>query len=149
MSLCWAHRSSRWFYHASTHIWEKGTLVLNGCRFFNCTWVALQWATSWENLFIKYANNKDVDQPAHLCSLISGSVVCCLDSIIPEVDVYKIPRGAGFVLYLITQLRWQDFSPLGSNKSMVVLLKLPLVLLSWMFTVANSNIQCSYSFWKW
>ena len=25
----------------------------------------LIWATSWENLFYAYANNKDVDQPAH------------------------------------------------------------------------------------
>ena len=28
-----------------------------------------------------YANNKGTDQPAHLCSLISTFVVCCLDSL--------------------------------------------------------------------
>ena len=36
--------------------------------------------TSWENLFMPYANNNGADQPAHLCSLISAFVVCCLDS---------------------------------------------------------------------
>ena len=40
----------------------------------------LIWATSWENLFKPYANNKDADQPAHPCSLISTFVVRCLDS---------------------------------------------------------------------
>ena len=30
-----------------------------------------KWATSWENLFNPYANNKDADQPAHPRSLIS------------------------------------------------------------------------------
>ena len=39
------------------------------------------WAMSWENLFMPYANNKDADQPAYLCSLIRF-VVRCLDSII-------------------------------------------------------------------
>ena len=32
------------------------------------------WATSWENLFMQYANNKGADQPAHPCSLISTFV---------------------------------------------------------------------------
>ena len=39
------------------------------------------WATSWENLFMPYANNKCADQPAHLRSLISAFVFRCLDSI--------------------------------------------------------------------
>ena len=33
------------------------------------------WATSWENLFLPYANNKGADQPAHPRSLISAFVV--------------------------------------------------------------------------
>ena len=37
-----------------------------------------------------YANNKGVDQPVHLCSLISTFVVCCLDSIIPLVSISEI-----------------------------------------------------------
>ena len=40
------------------------------------------WATSWENLFKPYANNKGADQPAHPRSLISPIVVRCLDIII-------------------------------------------------------------------
>ena len=39
------------------------------------------WATSWENLFMPYANNKGAEQPAHSRSLISDFVVHCLDSI--------------------------------------------------------------------
>ena len=42
----------------------------------------LIWATSWENLFMPYANNKGADQPAHPRSLISAFVVRCLDSMI-------------------------------------------------------------------
>ena len=37
-----------------------------------------------------YANNKDADQPAHPCSLISVFIVRCLDSIIPLVSMSKI-----------------------------------------------------------
>ena len=43
------------------------------------------WATSWENLFMPYANDKGADQPAQPCSLISTLVVCWLDSIISIV----------------------------------------------------------------
>ena len=32
------------------------------------------WAMSWENLFMPYANNKGADQPAHPHSLISAFV---------------------------------------------------------------------------
>ena len=49
-------------------------------------------ATSWENLFMPYANNKGADQPAHLRSLISTFVVHYLDSIIPLVSITKISR---------------------------------------------------------
>ena len=48
------------------------------------------WATSCENLFMPYANNKGADQPAHLHSLISAFVVHSLDSIIPLVSIPKI-----------------------------------------------------------
>ena len=37
-----------------------------------------------------YANNKGVDQPAHLGSLISAFVVCCLDSVMSLDSVMKI-----------------------------------------------------------
>ena len=42
------------------------------------------WATSWENLFMIYANNKGADQPVHRGNLISTFVVHCQDSIIPS-----------------------------------------------------------------
>ena len=41
---------------------------------------------------LSYANDKDADQPAHPRSLISDFVVRCLDSMIPKVVIYKIPR---------------------------------------------------------
>ena len=51
------------------------------------------WATSWENLFMPYANNKATDQPAHSHSLISAFVVRCLYSIIPLLAIAEIPRS--------------------------------------------------------
>ena len=51
------------------------------------------WATSWENLFLPYANNKDADQPAHLRSLVSVFVIHCLDSIIPPFSISEISRS--------------------------------------------------------
>ena len=60
------------------------------------TYTGIKWATSWENLFMPYANNKGADdQPAHLRSLICNFVVCCLDSIIPLVSISAIS-----ILYL-------------------------------------------------
>ena len=50
----------------------------------------VNWAASWENLFMPYVNNKGTDQPAHLHSLTSTFVVCCLDSTIPLVSISKI-----------------------------------------------------------
>ena len=38
-------------------------------------------ATSWENLFMPYTNNKGADQPAHPRSLVSAFIVHCLDSL--------------------------------------------------------------------
>ena len=48
------------------------------------------WATSWENLFLPYANNKSADQPAHPHSLISAFVVRCLGSLIPLVSISEV-----------------------------------------------------------
>ena len=69
----------------------------------------LIWASSWENLFMPYRNNKGADQPAHLRSLISTFVVCCLDSIISSFYIWyfkplaSLCSWAGqFVSYLVT-----------------------------------------------
>ena len=40
--------------------------------------------------FMLYVNNKDTDQPAHPCSLISVFVVRLLDSIMLAAAMYKI-----------------------------------------------------------
>ena len=42
----------------------------------------INWATSWENLFMPYASNKGADQSGHPRSLISAFVIRCLDGII-------------------------------------------------------------------
>ena len=55
------------------------------------------WATSWENLFLQYVNNKGTDQPAHPQSLISAFVVRCLGNIIPLVSISKFSS-----LYLVS-----------------------------------------------
>ena len=49
-------------------------------------------ATSWEILFLPYADNKDADQPAYPRSLIIACVVRCLDSILPKLAKWKISR---------------------------------------------------------
>ena len=55
-------------------------------------WYCHIWATSWENLFMLYANNKGADQPAHPRSRISASVVCCLESITHLLAIAEILR---------------------------------------------------------
>ena len=50
------------------------------------------WATSWENLFMPYANNKGADQPAHPRSLIGAFVVRCMNSIIRLLPIAEISR---------------------------------------------------------
>ena len=47
-------------------------------------------ATSWENLIMPYANNKDADQPAHPRSPISTFIVHCINSVIPPISIPKI-----------------------------------------------------------
>ena len=69
LSLRWTHRSLSWFI-------VRRLIII--------------WASSWENLFMPYANNKGTDQPAHLRSLISAIAVHCLDSIIPLVSISEI-----------------------------------------------------------
>ena len=43
--------------------------------------------TSWENLFMPFANNKDEDQPVHLRSLNTVFIISCLDGIIYLVSL--------------------------------------------------------------
>ena len=71
-------------------------------------WWFHNWATSWENWFSLYANNRGADQPAHPHSLISDFAVCFLDSIIPVFAKFKVSRLASlcswagwFLSYLV------------------------------------------------
>ena len=54
--------------------------------------LVLNWAVSWENLYLPYANNKGADQPAHLRGLISAFVIHCLDSKVHILAKSKISR---------------------------------------------------------
>ena len=89
----------RWF------LWEHRTYMKQiNSQYEHILWVIIRiasieavlmtthiiWTTSWENLFMPYANNKGADQPAHSRSLIRAFVIRCLDSIIPLVSKYKI-----------------------------------------------------------
>ena len=71
----------------------KGTIIFfsRGLHYTkNCT--KFIRATSGENLFLPYANNKGADQTTHPRSLISTFVVRCLDSVIPKLSKSNIPR---------------------------------------------------------
>ena len=78
------------FYHSS-FLLLPNTMLQRDCHI---------WATSRENLFLQYANNKGADQSAHPWCLISLFVVHCLDSLIPLLSKFKISR-----LYLVSEAR--------------------------------------------
>ena len=65
----------------------------------NLTKPFINWATSCENLFMPYANNKGADQPVHPRNLISVFVVLYLDSISPLVSTYKL-QASSYLLRL-------------------------------------------------
>ena len=62
-------------------------LIFNGDKsnFGNSRWALMQ-----DNLSLGFANNKDTDQPAHPCSLISAFVICLLESIIYRLAMSEI-----------------------------------------------------------
>ena len=83
------------FQEQSGAVWSASTLFAQNCLSRNLgslSWYTVQWAMSWENLFMSYVNNKGADQPGHLRSLISAFVVRCLDSIIPVPAKSKLSR---------------------------------------------------------
>ena len=65
-------------------------LCIHACRFTAFDQYRRIWASSRENLFTPYANNKGVDQPAHPRSLISTFVVHCLDGMILLISISEI-----------------------------------------------------------
>ena len=52
----------------------------------------INWATSWEISAFAIYKQKNTDQPAHPCSLMSTFLVYCLDSIIPLLVIAEISR---------------------------------------------------------
>ena len=78
--------------YKNSDIWSFEPGHLPSFKSFNGSESTLIWATSWENLFMQYANNQGADQPAHPRSLISVFVVRCLDSTILMLATPKISR---------------------------------------------------------
>ena len=74
-------KQSPWASIDSDFIWN-GQRLKRSMSYSNQPKCIDIWATSWENLFMPYVNNKDTDQPAPLRRLISAYVVRCPDSII-------------------------------------------------------------------
>ena len=85
-------------------------------------------ATSWENLFMPYANNKDADQTAHPRSLISAFVVHCLDNIVLLVSIPEISS-----LYLASMaaraslsLTWSEIPKTGFLVTWLIMISLAM-----------------------
>ena len=118
LRLCWAHMPYCWFCHEAAQI-----LFIRMSIFF----LNQIWATSWENLFMQYANNKGADQPEHPCSLISTFVVQCLDSIIPLASISEISSlclavvvaQAGFCLAYRKFPKYSDTQNIFCNHSKI------------------------------
>ena len=58
------------------------------------------WASTGENLYSVFANNKGADQPAHLRSLISAFVIHLLGRIISElaeseISIFSVAEQGG------------------------------------------------------
>ena len=64
------------------------------CIFFikNCLGIIIIWASVRENMNLLHVNNKGIDQPAHLRSLISMIVIHSLESAIAKHAKCKISR---------------------------------------------------------
>ena len=106
----WIYWSPRVCFKYIQH--EPNMYVLNT---YNLNTHDIIWATSWENLFMPYANNKSADHPAHSRSLISAFVVRCLDSIISLVSIYEIssPYQVSVAAYAGLSLTWSQTSKTG------------------------------------
>ena len=90
-------------------------------------------ATSWENLFLPYVNNKGTDQPVQPCSLISTFVVCYVDNIIPTLAKYKITR-----LWLVSVAEQTSLSLTWSQTPNTGFLVTRLIL-----SFKGSQVRCS------
>ena len=69
------------------------------------------WVTSWQNLLMPYANNKNADQSAHLqciCYLLPRKYAIAKPNISRLGNFYS--WEGQFESYLVAQLQWQVFS---------------------------------------
>ena len=81
-----------------------------------------KWATSWETLFMRYANNKGAKQPAYTCSLRSTFIARCFKSSVLKIQNFKILASlwswAGrFESYKVANPEDRFFSWRGSNEA--------------------------------
>ena len=90
-----AHHAEHPQAPAASHAMHKYAIFFFSFRFFRK--VDLLWATSWENLFLPYANNKGADQPVHPRSLISTFVLRYLGSIISILAISKNFKTLAFL----------------------------------------------------
>ena len=125
---------------------KTGFLVYWALTGYSCIWGQTQtshvcpgaiWATSWENLFMPYTNNKGADQPAHPRSLISAFVVRCLDSIIPLLAKSKISR-----LQLVSVAEQVGLCPTWSQTPKTGFLMTGLILSS------IFRLPCTWTSWN-
>ena len=117
------------FYGETWKIIPKLSSITNLICFSVLNYV---WAMSWQNLFLRYANNKGADQPAHPCNLNSTFVVCCLDSTIPILAKSKISR-----LLLVSEA---GQASLSLTRSQILKKGFLLTRLKWQYMVHNNKV---------
>ena len=100
------------------------------------------WATSWQNLLLPYANNKDADQPAHPRSLISVFVIRCLDSIVPLFAIFE--RSRLWLASVAAQaglcLTWSQTPKIGFLVTWLILSRLMFVFICRLVSGAGCGI---------
>ena len=111
-------------------------------------WVGVRLHMSHDMRKPVYANNKGTEQPAHLRSLISSFVVCCLDSIISVVSISEISslNLASVAVQAGLRLTWSQTPKMGflvtrliSNALLTALTVLALILESYLEPRDQSN----------
>ena len=121
----------------------------------------ISWATTWENLFLPYSNNKGADQPAHSRSLISAFVVSFLNSIIPllAIDEISRPKLLSSAEQAGLSLNWSQTPKTGflptwlsyytCNNTVMALECLQVKLHRWFIRASGilSHISLAFHFW--
>ena len=98
--------------------------------------MALDWATSWENLLMPYANNKDTAEPAHLRSLITIFIFKPLASLWSWAGLFES--------YLVTNSRRQVFLWRGSIEDQYLIVDC-LFLYTLCLAILNNTVRVEVS----